>query len=109
MSSIHADDVATAVVAALTAPSGVYNVCDDEPLTRRAALDAFSAAFDLKRLRTNPTWLMRLLAGPAAGSLVASQRVSNQKLKTATGWSPMYPSLHEGWKAERSKREVNHA
>lgn len=109
MSSVHADDVATAVVAALDAPSGVYNVCDDDPLTRRDALDAFSAAFDLKRLRTNPTWLMRLLAGQAAPSLVASQRVSNQKFKTATGWSPMYPSLREGWKAERAKRELTNA
>ena len=66
MSSIHADDVATAVVAALDVPSGIYNVCDDEPLTRRDALDAFAAAFDLKRLRTNPAWLLRLIAGPAA-------------------------------------------
>ena len=34
MSSIHCDDVATAVVAALTVPTGIYNVTDDEPLTR---------------------------------------------------------------------------
>lgn len=109
MSSIHAEDVATAVVAALDAPSGIYNVCDDEPLTRRDALDAFSAAFDLKRLRTNPAWAMKLLAGPAATSLIASQRVSNRKFRTATGWSPTYPSLREGWKAERSNRETTNA
>ncbi len=109
MSSIHAEDVATAVVAALDAPTGIYNVCDDEPLTRRDALDAFSAAFDVGRLRTNPTWIMKLLAGPAAASLIASQRVSNRKFRDATGWSPMYPSLREGWKAERTKRELNHA
>jgi nucleoside-diphosphate-sugar epimerase len=109
MSSIHAEDVATAVVAALGAPSGIYNVCDDEPLTRRDALDAFSAAFDLKRLRTNPSWVMKLLAGPAAASLIASQRVSNRKFRDATGWSPTYPSLREGWKAERSKRETTNA
>ncbi len=35
MSSLHADDAATAVVASVTAPTGVYNVCDDESLTRR--------------------------------------------------------------------------
>jgi len=106
MSSVHAGDVATAVVAALDAPSGIYNVCDDEPLTRREALDAFSGAFGLKRLRTNPAWLMRLLAGAAAASLVASQRVSNRKFREATGWSPIYPSLREGWQAERVKREA---
>jgi nucleoside-diphosphate-sugar epimerase len=109
MSSIHADDVATAVVAALGAPSGIYNVCDNEPLIRRDALDAFSAAFDLKRLRTNPAWLLRLIAGPAATSLIASQRVSNRKFRETTGWSPTYPSLREGWKAEHTKREKTNA
>jgi nucleoside-diphosphate-sugar epimerase len=104
MSSIHADDVATAVTAALDAPGGIYNVVDDEPMTRRDALDAFSAAFGLKKLRTNPAWIMRLLAGKAAQSLVASQRVSNAKFRAATGWAPAYPSLREGWQAEASKR-----
>jgi nucleoside-diphosphate-sugar epimerase len=106
MSSIHADDVATAVVAALDAPTGIYNVVDDEPLTRREALDAFSAAFGLKRLGTNPAWMMKVLAGKAAQSLVASQRVSNAKFRTATGWTPAYPSLREGWRAEAAKREA---
>lgn len=109
MSSLHAEDAATAVVAALDAPTGIYNVCDDEPLTRRDALDAFSAAFGLGRLRTNPSWMMRLLAGPAAASLIASQRVSNQKFRTETGWTPKYPSLREGWRAEHARREVSNA
>lgn len=109
MSSVHAEDVATAVVAALDAPTGIYNVCDDEPLTRRDALGAFSAAFGLKRLRTNPAWMMRVLAGKAASSLIASQRVSNGKFRDATGWSPNYPSLREGWRAEAAKREASNA
>jgi nucleoside-diphosphate-sugar epimerase len=109
MSSLHAHDAATAVVGALEAPSGIYNVCDDEPLTRRNALDAFSTAFGLGRLRTNPAWAIRLLAGQAAGSLVASQRVSNQKLRSTTGWAPRYPSLREGWSAEADQREASHA
>ena len=32
---LHADDVAPAVVAALDAPAGIYNVAEDEPMTRR--------------------------------------------------------------------------
>lgn len=104
MSSVHADDVATAVVAALGAPPGIYNVCDDEPLTRREALDAFSAAFGLQKLRTNPAWMMKLLAGKASSSLVASQRVSNRRFRDATGWAPAYPSLREGWRAEARRR-----
>jgi nucleoside-diphosphate-sugar epimerase len=104
MSSIHAEDVATAVAAALAAPGGVYNVVDDEPLTRREALDAFSAAFGLKKLWSNPAWLMKLLAGEAAQSLTASQRVSNAKFRETTGWAPKYPSMREGWQAEARRR-----
>ncbi len=109
MSSLHAEDAATSVVAALDAPSGVYNVCDDEPLTRRDALDAFSSAFGLGRLRANPAWMIRVLAGKAASSLVASQRVSNRKFRTTTGWAPKHPSLREGWRAEHAQREDSHA
>jgi nucleoside-diphosphate-sugar epimerase len=104
MSAIHADDVATAVTAALAAPGGVYNVVDDEPLNRRDALDAFSAAFGVKKLWSNPAWLMKLLAGEAAASLTASQRVSNAKFRAATGWAPRYPSMREGWNAEAEMR-----
>src|SRR5690606_5654210 len=34
-SMIHADDAAAAVVAALGAPAGTYNVVENEPITRR--------------------------------------------------------------------------
>jgi nucleoside-diphosphate-sugar epimerase len=112
MSSIHADDAAGAVVAALDAPTGIYNVADDEPLTRRAALDTFAAAFGTKKLHLTPTWAIRLVAGSATEALTASQRVSNRKLRTATGWSPTYPSLREGWAADvarRTTQEVRNA
>jgi nucleoside-diphosphate-sugar epimerase len=104
MSSVHADDAAAAVIAALDVPSGIYNVTDDEPLTRRAALDAFAAAFDTKKLRTNPHWAVRLLAGSGGAALTASQRVSNQKLRTAAGWAPSFPSLREGYAFEAARR-----
>jgi nucleoside-diphosphate-sugar epimerase len=109
MSSLHADDAATAIVAALDAPTGVYNVCDDEPLTRRAVLDAFATEFGTGRLHANPTWLIKLLAGQAAGALTSSQRVSNRKFRAATGWAPMYPSVREGYRAVHDQREASHA
>jgi nucleoside-diphosphate-sugar epimerase len=97
LSSIHTDDIATAVVAALGAPGGVYNVVDDEPLTRRDYLDAFSQAFDLPRLRLTPALVMKVAAGPAAPSLLASQRVANRRFKDATGWSPVHRDARAGW------------
>jgi len=69
MSSIHCDDVATAVVAALTVPSGLYNVVDDEPLTRGDYLAAFGAAFGVKAPKPTPARLVRLLGGASADGL----------------------------------------
>jgi nucleoside-diphosphate-sugar epimerase len=106
LSSIHTDDVATAVVAALDAPSGVYNVVDDNPLPRRAYLDAFAGAFDLPTLRLTPTWVLRIVAGASAGALTASQRVANRRFRTATGWEPAYPSAHEGWAGIAETRDA---
>lgn len=106
LSSTHTDDVATAAVAALAAPSGTYNVVDDQPLTRRDYLDAFARAFDLGRLRLTPTWMLRLVAGSSAGALIASQRVSNRRFRAATGWAPAYPSAQQGWVAVAESRRA---
>jgi nucleoside-diphosphate-sugar epimerase len=99
MSSIHTGDAGAAVAAAIDAPAGIYNVVDDEPLTRRQYLDAFARAFGLARLRTAPGWLLRLIAGKNAGLLLASQRVSNRRFRDTTGWAPEYPNARDGWAA----------
>jgi nucleoside-diphosphate-sugar epimerase len=104
MSSLHTDDVATAVLASLQAPTGVYNVGDDEPLTRRAYLDAFSAGLGVGRLLITPPWLLRVVAGRASRVLTSSQRCSNRSFRAATGWAPAYPSAREGWAAAGSAR-----
>lgn len=104
LSSIHTDDVASAVAAALRAPTGIYNVSDDEPLTRRAYLDAFSAGFGLPKLRITPGWLLRAVAGRASRVVTASQRCSNRRFRAATGWSPTFRSAREGWAASGASR-----
>lgn len=93
-SSVSHDDAASSVVAALTAPSGAYNVCDDEPLMRRDLFDAISRAFALGRLEPFPPWAVRLMG--SIGELMArSERMSNRKLR-GLGWAPRYPSAREG-------------
>jgi nucleoside-diphosphate-sugar epimerase len=109
VSSIHTDDCAGAAVAALDAPTGVYNVVEDDPVTRRDYLDAFSAAFGVGKLRPMPTWLVKLTSGSAAAAVIRSWRVSNKKLTDATGWSPRYPSVREGWPALAREREASSA
>jgi nucleoside-diphosphate-sugar epimerase len=109
VSSIHTDDVASAAVAALAAPAGVYNVVEDDPATRREYLDAFSGAFGVRALRPIPRWLVKLAAGSGAEAVIRSQRVRNRKFREATGWSPRYPSVRDGWPAVAKAREASHA
>ncbi len=98
VSSVHVDDAASAVVAGLGAPAGVYIVGDDVPLTRRAFADALAAAAGVPPPRLLPAWTARLM-GPAGALLARSVRASNRAFREATGWSPRYPSAREGWAA----------
>jgi nucleoside-diphosphate-sugar epimerase len=105
VSSIHTRDAADAVVASLAAPTGVYNVVDDVPLTRRDYADAFAHAFGLRRLRIIPPSVVRIVGGGAARPLLRSQRVRNAAVRDATGWTPTIPSAVEGWAAVAATRK----
>lgn len=97
VSSLHTEDAATSVLAALTAPAGIYNVTDDEPFRSGELTEAMARAVGASSPRRVPAWMARLVAGKSAGLLTTSQRVSNRKLKELTGWSPAYPSAVDGW------------
>jgi nucleoside-diphosphate-sugar epimerase len=102
---IDADDVATAVVAALDAPAGVYDVVDDVPLTRGEQGRALATAVGRRRLRRAPAWI----APKRASHLSASQRVSNRRFREATGWRPASPSVREGFAKLVSEMRVEPA
>lgn len=97
-SSIHTEDAATAVVAALTVPAGIYNVVDDEPVDRREWAGAFASSLGVK-----PPRFVAKVAKPLVGRkvemLMRSQRVSNRRFKEASGWAPRFPSVREGFRA----------
>jgi nucleoside-diphosphate-sugar epimerase len=103
LSSIHTDDAATAVVAALDLPTGVYNVCD-EPVRRRDAANALAAAFGLRKQHFVPKGLVKLATRNSSDVLMRAQRVANAKFRAATGWQPKYRSLREGWPAVAAAR-----
>ena len=97
VSSIHVADAGRAVVAALAAPAGTYNVVDDVPLTKREYADALAAAASGRSPRVRvPGRAARLLGSKTLG-LRRSLRVSNRRFSDATDWSPLYPSANEGW------------
>jgi nucleoside-diphosphate-sugar epimerase len=97
-SMIHADDAAAAVVAALGAPAGTYNVVESEPSTKRAVAEAVGAAVG-RRPRVLVPGKAAKLAGKAAAPLARSQRVSNRRFVAATGWEPAFPSVQTGMPA----------
>jgi len=94
-SSCEHEDAATAVVASLRVRAGIYNVCDDEPLTRREWVDTLANAVGAKPPRLVPHWLSAV-GGKNMELLSRSQRMTNAKLKSASGWTPRWPSAREG-------------
>ena len=98
LSSIHLADAATAVVAALDCPAGLYNVVDDEPVTRRGYAAALGAAVDRRPWLSVPGRTARF-SGAQAESLIRSQRVANHRFRAATTWAPRFPSVRDGFPA----------
>ncbi|MBS0292067.1 MAG: NAD(P)-dependent oxidoreductase [Proteobacteria bacterium] len=95
VSSLHVADGGRAVAAALRADPGIYNVVDDEPLTKREFADALAHAAARRIFIRAPGRLARLF-GDGTTSLTRSLRVSNVAFKLATGWSPSYRSARDG-------------
>jgi nucleoside-diphosphate-sugar epimerase len=98
VSSLHIDDAATAVLTAMTAPDGTYNVGDDEPVQSAVYIDTLAEVLDAPRPRRIPKSAVKLALGRSAGLLVSSQRVSNRRFRETTGWAPRHPSVLEGWR-----------
>jgi nucleoside-diphosphate-sugar epimerase len=96
VSSVSHDDAAAAAVAALGVPSGIYNVVDDEPLTRADWGAALAGASGARPPRPMPRWLAAL-GGSTFELLSRSQRMSNRKLREAGGWAPRLASVRQGF------------
>jgi nucleoside-diphosphate-sugar epimerase len=100
-SSIHLADAASAVVAALDAPAGIYNVVDDEPMTKKDVAKAIGAAVGKRPWIYLPGRFTRL-GGKSSTIIMRSNRVRNTKFKDATGWSPKYRTAREGLLAKET-------
>lgn len=76
---------ARAVVAALAAPAGIYNIADADPPTRDEAGRAVAVRLGVRPPRRLPTrWLARV--NPSAEVLMRSHRISTERFRDATGW-----------------------
>ena len=87
---IHVDDLATAVlaVAERAAVGSTWLAVDNQPLTRREFYQAITQRVGAPEPRFAEGDM------PAAGGL--NKRCSNRRLREDLGWTPRYPTIHEG-------------
>ncbi len=100
---VHTDDVGGAVVAALEAPSGVYNVGAD-PVRRRDLLHGFAEAAGRESGIMGPA--LRRLNGRRAEPFTRSLRVSSEHFRATTGWTPSMPRFDASWLAAADATKV---
>ena len=95
MSFIHVDDAAGAVLSALEAPAGTYNVAEPDPRRRSDHREALASMAGRSELSVVPE-----IVEPADEGLRAiarSHRISSRRLRDATGWEPQVHAV-EFWK-----------
>ena len=90
--AIRPSDAAAGVVAALGAPSGVYNV-GATPVRKSDFAAVVASVAGVRRARIMSD---RFLVGQFK-TLGRSQRVDSSRLTQATGWRPAHPSFEAGW------------
>jgi len=91
--AVSHEDAATAVMAALDVPGGIYEVCDDEPLTRKEFGEVCAQTVGSSAPKPIPRWL-RVVG--LVELMSRSLRLSNAKLRTASEWAPRWRSAREG-------------
>ncbi|MEL7031731.1 MAG: SDR family NAD(P)-dependent oxidoreductase [Pseudomonadota bacterium] len=98
-SRIHVEDIATGLKALLfSGIFGVFHLCDDEAAPPQ---DVIAYAADLLGVERPPevAFDQAQLSDMARSFYSECKRVSNAKLKAATGWRPLYPTYREGLSA----------
>jgi nucleoside-diphosphate-sugar epimerase len=94
---LHPEDIGTAVVAALNAPTGVYNV-GAEPVLRAEVDDVFAAVRG-----SRGGYLQRLVlrfGRERLEPLTRSHRISSDRFTSHTGWMPTHSRFAAGWFAD---------
>src|SRR5680860_377799 len=93
--AVHTDDLGSAVVAALEAPSGVYNV-GAEPVRWADYVQGYADAVG-KPSGDFMGPLLRRLSGARSEPMTRSLRVSSDLFVSQTGWAPRRPAFDASW------------
>lgn len=92
---LHTDDIGSAVLAALTAPGGVYNV-GAEPVRRRDLVRGYATAVGRESVGFIGPVGQRL-TGRRAEPATRSLRVSSEHFRAQTGWTPRRTHFDASW------------
>jgi len=95
--SICVPDAGRAVAAALDVPAGLYNVCDDEPVSFAEYLHTLTKAIGAPKPFRLPALVGRWMFGDVWKYFPRSQKASNARLKSVSNWRPAVKSVTEGW------------
>jgi nucleoside-diphosphate-sugar epimerase len=99
VNQVHRDDIASALrVLVEHGRSGIYNVCDDQPMTQREIYEWLAARFERPLPPTGPI-------DPNRKRGWTNKRVSNARLRSL-GWTPQFPSFFEAVKTEPLLEEL---
>lgn len=92
---VHTDDLGSAFVAALGAPSGVYNV-GAEPVRRGDLVQGYADVVG-RRSAAFMGPLLRRVSGPRTEPVTRSLRVSSEHFRATTGWNPRRAQFDASW------------
>ncbi len=95
-SSIFVADAGRSVAASLEAPTGRYNIVDDEPVLFKDYLRTMARALRAPPPLRMPRFLGPLMFGRLWRYLSRSQRLSSAAFKKLTRWSPEVKSVKQG-------------
>jgi nucleoside-diphosphate-sugar epimerase len=97
LSFTYVDDAASAAVAALEAPPGVYNVVDDEPMRARDWLPLYARSLGAPEPpRLSVAEGLERAGWTAVHRMTEQRGASNSRAREQLGWEPAHPS----WAAE---------
>jgi nucleoside-diphosphate-sugar epimerase len=97
MNMIHRDDIVSALLAGLkgTAPSGVYNIADDEAAPKETVLHYLAGRLGRPMPEFDPSNIPPRLK--RRGGRMPDRIVSNRKARAQLSWEPTYPSYKDGY------------
>ncbi len=103
-SFVHVDDAAAATVLALSGPTGVYNICDDEPARLAEWLPVYANALGAPPPHRVPAFLARILGGDMFVAMSTEQcGASNKRARRVLGFEPCFPSWRQGFVRELAR------